>query len=173
MSVELAITQAVEDRLQTLDEWTTTNCVGMPSGEPLPQAGDLFCAIHTSGVNAEQSTVSNFLEEIWNFSTTVTMRIKAIPKTKVPTEIYLKHLTGITSYMYRIKILIHGQNSITSKANIILDALAADSGLTGYITAQEIMRPPMFLNRTPKLTYHGESWFGETAGAYHTRTPGS
>ena len=146
--------------IAVLPEWNEENCKPMPDGQPEPLSAKQFAAIHILNLQGTQKD-DGIHEEIWSFSVTVSKRIEAIPYDRINQSVFLKHLTGISPIMERVKYALHNRWGLVESINNLID-IADDPVLANLIDIQRFIRPALVINRTPKMTFRNEEWFHGT-----------
>lgn len=120
-----ALLHAVKDNLRReVPGWTPANCEVMADGQPPPYSGDWFAAIHQAG---SRSTMMNALDERFDFSVTLTVKVGGVPLDRVGNKLLAVPLardlalkTGWNARAEQIRAFLHMAWGVLQEANTLL-----------------------------------------------------
>lgn len=143
-----ALCQATRDALLTAFKLTESSCQVKFDGQPDPDAGELFLAIHPLGWNAVDGDYD--LHEGYQVGVTLTMRTAVAPKDRRGVALWLPQDGGLDSLCRLAIKTIHQSQAVRAAAN---DIAKSDNAIF----------KPLFFRSVSLPTPRNADWFSADA----------
>lgn len=115
-----ALLTAVRNQLRTKMGLSPLECDCQGKGQPPPIVGERYIAVHPTGWGPGDSRIDHGLDEVYRVTCTITKRISAVPKDRIPSEVFLKTLTGLEALARLAMKHVHQNYDVMNAANDLI-----------------------------------------------------
>jgi hypothetical protein len=113
-----AAINAVVAHLRSTLSLNDTDCDAQPEGQPPPNSGKIYYAVHQGDWKIHEEGSDNSLDEIYGVKVTITLRAGGVPTDRLDAEIY----TQARLQAAKVRSAIHVDYTLFNAINALLDA---------------------------------------------------
>lgn len=162
---DYALLTGVQTYLRSFNLFDEKNCGVQIGGQPPPNIPDFYAAIHIIEARTGKFDDGGLIEEVYIFGVTVSKRIKAVPRDRIASDVYIEQLAGLSRICRFVVAALHHRSSPIITANTLVDD-EDDAEYLGIVFGEKFVNVPTWIGTDGVPSLHNDEWFH---GTYNTR----